>query len=69
MKVKAKHNIQQGDKWIAGGTVFEVSEAEYEELQQYVEKVGYVSDVFPPIRKDEDKPKTSKPRSTSKKKG
>ncbi|MBR6932730.1 MAG: hypothetical protein IKH49_05450, partial [Bacteroidales bacterium] len=59
--------IQWGDKRIAGGTVFEVSEAEYKELQQYVEKVGYVSDVFPPIRKDEDKPKTSKPR--TKKKG
>ena len=67
MKVKAKHTIQWGDKRIAGGTVFEVSEAEYNELQQYVEKVGYVSDVFPPIRKDEDKPKTSKPR--TKKKG
>lgn len=67
MKVKAKHNLMYGDKWIAGGTVFEVSEKEYEALRSYVDKVGYVSDVFPPIRKDEDKPKTSKPR--TKKKG
>jgi len=38
MIVKAKHNIQYGDKWIAGGTTFEASEAEYKELREYVEK-------------------------------
>ena len=64
MKVKAKHNIQYGDKWIAGGEVFEVSEKECKALQGSVEPVGYVSDVFPP----EQPEKKSSRRTASKKK-
>lgn len=48
MQVTAKHNIVYGDKRISGGETFEVSKAEYEKLRPYVEKVEYVSDVFPP---------------------
>ena len=64
MKVKAKHNILRGDKWIPGGEVFEVSDKECKELQGSVEPVGYVSDVFPPEEKPEKK---RRPAATKKK--
>ena len=61
MKVKAKHNILNGNEWIAGGTVFEADEKELAVLQEAVEPVGYVSDVFPPAQ-EEEKPKTPRSR-------
>ena len=63
MKVKAKHNILWGDKWIPGGTVFEVSDKECKALQGSVEPVGYVSNVFPP-----EQPEKKRRPSASKKK-
>ena len=64
MLVKAKHNIVFNGKWIEGGTVFEVDEKELAVLQGSVEKVGYISNVFPPDQPD--KPKQTRSR---KKKG
>ena len=66
MKVKAKHNINYGGKWITGGTEFEVADSEYDELRECVVLVGgYVSSVFPP---DQPKPTTTRKRKTTKKK-
>ena len=61
MKVVAKHNIKLGDKRIAGGEVFEVSEKDLDAIREYVEPVGYVSTVFPP------EPETPKPTAAAKK--
>lgn len=65
MLVKAKHNINHGGKWITGGTVFEVADAEYDALRDCVVLVGYVSNVFPPDQPE--KPTAAKKRKTTKK--
>lgn len=56
IEVRAKHGIKYGNVQYDGGQVFKVTEAEYDELKEFVEKVGYVSNVFPPIQQEE-KPK------------
>ena len=65
MKVRAKHNIMCDDEWIAGGTVFEVDEKRLAVLQEAVEPVGYVSNVFPPAPEPE-KPKSTRSRRKAK---
>ena len=60
MQVKAKHNIIKDGKWIDGGSIFEVDEKELAVLQESVERVGYVSNVFPPDQPE--KPKQTRSR-------
>ena len=66
MLVKAKHNIDNGGKCITGGTVFEITDAEFDALHEAVTPVGYVSEVFPP-EKPEKKSATTRKRRTAKK--
>ena len=51
--VKAKCNLNLDGIWHKGGEIFEVESTDG--ISEYVEEVGYVSEVFPP--EPEEKPK------------
>jgi len=55
MQVKAKCNLNIDGKWHMGGEVFEVESTDG--IAEYVEEIGYVSEVFPP--EPAEKPKRS----------
>lgn len=60
MKVKAKHNIILDGVLHVGGEVFDVESTDG--LADYVEEVGYVSDIFPqeeeqPVKKTRSRKK------------
>lgn len=46
MKVRAKHNFNHNGEYHAGGEVFDASDLDG--IKDFVEEVGYVSEIFPP---------------------
>ena len=57
MKVKAKCNLNVGGTWHMGGEIFEVDSTDG--IAEYVDEVGYVSEVFPPEPTKEEPKKRS----------
>ena len=50
MKVRAKHNFNNGT-YHKGGEIFEVESLDG--IEKFVETLGFVSEVFPPEKKEE----------------
>ena len=57
IKVRTKHGIKLGNVFIDGKQIVEITEAELDELKDYVELVDEVPEDLPPIQQEEEKPK------------
>jgi len=60
MQVKAKCNINIDGIWHFGGEIFEVESTDG--ITEYVEEVGYVSEIFPPEKPEEPVKKSTRGR-------
>ena len=62
--VRAKCNLNFDGKWHMGGEIFDVESTDG--FAEYVEEIGFVSEVFPPEPKEEPKKTTRSRKKTTK---